>query len=187
MNISFTSESIGLQKELNSLDSFTLDFIAALDKLSLRYVIVSGYVAILFGRSRASEDIDIILEKMDRQKFHTLWNSLKDGFECIITSSEDEAYTNYLQSGLALRFARKGSFIPNIEVKFPKDSLAHLSLQVRKKVLDADNHICVERSTVFRLPLTYSGEEQDRLSPNTRVLSAEDIQKLCHSFCMISF
>src|SRR3989338_4413327 len=135
MNISFTSESIGLQKELNSLDSFTLDFIAALDKLSLRYVIVSGYVAILFGRSRASEDIDIILEKMDRQKFHTLWNSLKDGFECIITSSEDEAYTNYLQSGLALRFARKGSFIPNIEVKFPKDSLAHLSLQVRKKVL----------------------------------------------------
>ncbi len=118
---------------MNSLDSFTLDVVAVLDNLSLRYVIVSGYVAILFGRSRASEDIDIILEKLDRQRFHTLWDALKNNFECIITSSEEEAYTS--ESGLALRFARKDSFIPNIEVKFPKDSLAYLSLQKRKKVL----------------------------------------------------
>jgi hypothetical protein len=41
-------KEIILDKELNNLDKFVIDFVSLLDN----YVIVSGYVSILFGRSR---------------------------------------------------------------------------------------------------------------------------------------
>lgn len=37
--------------------------------LKKRYVLISGYVSILFGRNRSSEDIDMIVEKLDYEKF----------------------------------------------------------------------------------------------------------------------
>ncbi|MBU5688714.1 MAG: hypothetical protein KQA41_00585 [Candidatus Aenigmarchaeota archaeon] len=49
-------------KKINNLDKFVIKFVKILEKYT-RYVIVSGYVSILFGRSRATEDIDIIVEK----------------------------------------------------------------------------------------------------------------------------
>ena len=45
---------IVLDRELNELDSFVLEFIKCLQS---RYVIVAGYVAILLGRSRTTDDI----------------------------------------------------------------------------------------------------------------------------------
>jgi len=45
---------IKINKELNNLDKFVLDFISLLEE----YVIVSGYVSILLRRSRATEDVD---------------------------------------------------------------------------------------------------------------------------------
>lgn len=50
---------IVLDRELNELDSLVLEFIKCLQS---RYVIVAGYVAILLGRSRTTDDIDIIVE-----------------------------------------------------------------------------------------------------------------------------
>jgi len=44
-------DKIVMDKELNNLDLFTLDFIRILEKYGT-YALVSGYVAILFGRSR---------------------------------------------------------------------------------------------------------------------------------------
>gem|GEM_PF-4971067 len=45
------------EKVLNKYDRFVLDF--TLEKEKIRYVLLSGYVAILFGRSRQTEDIDL--------------------------------------------------------------------------------------------------------------------------------
>ena len=46
------------EKYIDKLDKFTIDFVNILTKYS-DYVIVSGYVSILLGRTRASEDVDV--------------------------------------------------------------------------------------------------------------------------------
>jgi len=61
VEFSFTKKKIILNnKVVNRLDEFVLTFTSVLDRMKINYVIVSGYVAIVFGRSRATEDIDII-------------------------------------------------------------------------------------------------------------------------------
>lgn len=127
--------SIKLDKVLNSLDKFALDFTSALNELGIKHVIISGYVAILFGRNRASEDIDVIIENLSIGKFRQLWALLNNKFECINTEHANDAYENYLKTKHAIRFSYKGEFIPNVEVKLPKTELDQWTLQKRKKVI----------------------------------------------------
>jgi len=49
-------KKIKLDKPINELDKFVLHFIKILEK-HVDYVIISGYVAIPLGRSRATEDV----------------------------------------------------------------------------------------------------------------------------------
>ena len=63
--------AIEIDRELSDLDCFTLDFVNILERHT-NYVIVSGYVAILLGRARASEDIDSIIPKIDFSMFQSL-------------------------------------------------------------------------------------------------------------------
>lgn len=134
MEITFSGGKIGLNKTLNALDQFVLDFTAVLNETGIRYVVVSGYVAILFGRSRTSEDIDLIVEEMDRERFQRFWDAVCKKFSCIITPTVSEAYDSYLHTGHAIRFARAGSFIPNMEIKFPQNDLDRWALTERKEV-----------------------------------------------------
>jgi len=50
MEIKYSNKGIEFEKELNSLDKFTIKFTSILNKLNINYVVVSGYVSILFGR-----------------------------------------------------------------------------------------------------------------------------------------
>lgn len=122
MEFSFKGNKMVFNRELTELDELVLKFVAVLDRLEIDYVIFSGYVVILFGRSRNTEDVDVFVRPMSFEKFSGLWTALeKAGLECINVSSPKHAFESYLQEGLALRFAEKGSLIPNFEVKFPKD------------------------------------------------------------------
>ena len=124
-----------LEKEENSLDRLVLDYVSVLDGTGVKYVVVSGYVAILFGRSRSSEDVDLIIEKIDKKKFCTLWDALSGRFECVNVPDPDDAYAEYLLNGCAIRFSYKGKYVPNIEVKFPKNVLDRWVLDDPLKVL----------------------------------------------------
>jgi hypothetical protein len=161
MEIEYTHKNIIFEKELNNLDNFVIDFCKILDKLKISYVIISGYIPILFGRNRTSEDVDMFIEKMDYARFNELWINLSEKFECLNTFECREAYQEYLSSGIALRFSKKGEFIPNMEVKFPKVSLDDLSLKERIKV-SVNNHIMyispLEIQVVFKL---FLGTEKD--------------------------
>ncbi len=106
-------------RELSNLDKLTLKFIRILEK-HLDYVIISGYVAILLGRSRATEDVDIFIKKIDKAKFFVFYEELKkEGFWCI-NAEKLEDLSSYLDEGLAVRFALKKRSIPNFEVKIVK-------------------------------------------------------------------
>jgi hypothetical protein len=136
MELKYSKNKIELEKELNSLDEFIIEFTSILNKRRLKYVIVSGYVAILFGRNRASEDVDIIIENLSSEGFDRLWNDIIDtNFECLNTMDKKSAYNEYLCSDLALRFSRKGVYLPNIEIKCPFEEMRTWTLNNRLKVV----------------------------------------------------
>jgi len=108
---------IVLGRSLSELDFFVLDFLKILKKYA-DYVIISGYISILLGRSRATEDIDLFLEKISFDRFLLLYTELlKNEFWCLNADKPLEVYS-YLSEGLAVRFARKNMSIPNFEIKF---------------------------------------------------------------------
>ncbi len=125
-------KTIKLNRELSQLDELVIDFVNILD--SIDYVIVSGYVAILFGRSRGTEDVDIIVEPLSREKFEKLCKkSEAKGFWMLNSSSKDELYS-MLKDGLAIRFAKKDEVVPNIELKFAKMNIDRYSLKNKIRV-----------------------------------------------------
>ena len=52
-------------KVITALDTFVLDFIRILERYT-DYVLVNGYVTILLGRARGTEDIDTLIPPMDK-------------------------------------------------------------------------------------------------------------------------
>jgi len=107
MKINIRGKQIDFKKEQNKLDNFVIEFTSLLNDFHIFYVIVSGYVPILFGRNRTSEDVDIIVEKIDFDIFRKLWQNISFGFYCINTKNGNEAFEDYLCRGIPLRFARK--------------------------------------------------------------------------------
>lgn len=161
MEIEYSGKKIVFEKELNELDKLAIDFSTILNKAAIKYVIVSGYVSIMFGRNRASEDIDLIIEKINIDKFRELWNNLMETFECLNTSNLDEAYNDYLNARHALRFAKKGKFEPNMEIKFPKLELDNTALHERREVILNGQHFFI---SIFELQIAfklYLGSEKD--------------------------
>jgi hypothetical protein len=121
MEIKTYKGRIKLNKELNDFDRLVIDFVKILDRNRIKYVLVSGYVSILFGRSRSSEDVDIIVKKITKRKFSSLLKDLsKRGFECIVLDNFESAY-EYLINRTSIRFSRIGKPLPNIEFMFPKE------------------------------------------------------------------
>lgn len=161
MELKFTKSKIEFEKELNALDKLVIDFTSALNKLKIKYVVVSGYVSILFGRSRSSEDIDIIVEKIGQKKFEKLWLELYGRFECLNTKNTEDAYAGYLLTNHPIRFSKKDKPIPNIEMKFPRKELDLWTLKERKEV--RLNHYKIFISPLeLQIPFKlYLGSEKD--------------------------
>ena len=141
MNIQHTHNGIRLtNKTLSELDTFVLDFLSVL-KAYTDYVIVSGYVTILFGRARGTEDIDIIIEKMDRGMFERFFNDLTERNYWFLNSDDQNDLFNMLNENLAVRIAKSGEIIPNIELKFVKDYFDNFSLKNSLKVMIGDHEM----------------------------------------------
>ena len=127
-------KEIRIDREMNNLDKFVYDFVSLLNG---QYVLVLGYVSIITGRSRATEDVDLVIPKMDFACFKQIWGKVHDaGFECINTENAEEAYE--MLNLNAIRFAVRGRPIPNMEFKISKDKLGEYSLQNKIKVFIKD-------------------------------------------------
>lgn len=125
---SIGAKKIKLDRVITALDSFVIGAIRIISKHT-SYVIVSGYVAILFGRTRTTEDIDVVIPGLSAAKFSVLFKELESkGYWSINAASEK---TNYelLKTRHSMRIARKGELVPNVELKFAKDDLDGASLR----------------------------------------------------------
>ncbi len=104
-----------IERDLNELDLFAKDFLEVLKKHS-DYLVVSGYVSISTGRTRATEDVDILFPSIQKEKFGDLFGDLqKAGFWCYQGEDFNDAYS-YLEQMTSLRFARNKELFPNIEL-----------------------------------------------------------------------
>lgn len=103
-----------IKRELTELDKFVKDFLDVLKKYS-DYLVVSGYVSISSGRTRATEDIDILIPVMNKIKFDNLFKEMtKKGFWCYQGDNPTEVYS-YIENMENIRFARENEMFPNIE------------------------------------------------------------------------
>ncbi len=118
MEIEYIGRTITFTKEPTIYDELVLDFSEILQELNIKHVFVSGYIALLFGRSRISEDVDILVERLSFEDFTSLWKALGNKFYCHNTHEIKNAYDEYLNNNLALRFSKQDIVIPNIEFKW---------------------------------------------------------------------
>jgi hypothetical protein len=122
---------------------------------------VSGYVAILFGRSRGTEDVDILVPRLEKEAFGVLHAALlTKGYEFLNAEGADGLY-DMLVDRMGIRIARTDQFIPNIELKFLKDEVDRrvFTDRVGVNLSDATVYISpIEIQIAYKL---YLGSEKD--------------------------
>ncbi|MBI2151568.1 hypothetical protein HYU21_02470 [Candidatus Woesearchaeota archaeon] len=117
----------------NILDKFAREFCQITEK-HCKYIVVSGFLAISSGRTRGTEDIDMIIEVMDFERFKLLFEELThNNFICMQSERVEEVY-EYLKEKLSVRFTWKNKPLPEMEVKFTKDLLDKYQLENRVKL-----------------------------------------------------
>ena len=120
-------------RDRNILDKFCEDFCHIIER-HCRYIVVSGFLAIASGRTRGTEDIDIIIERVNLDKFKKIFfDLLTNGFVCMQSNKPEIAY-EYLQDNTSVRFTRKDKPLPEMEVKLAKDLLDEYQINNREKL-----------------------------------------------------
>ena len=155
-------KEIILNRELGSLDRFVIRFCNLLDE----YVLVSGYVSILFGRSRGTEDVDLLIPPMNCDKFKKLWYRIhENGFECINTANPKEAFDILKEHNV--RFSKKDEPKPNMEFKIIKTDLDRYSYENKIKVILKKGGLFIspiEMQIAYKMFLAADGTDKELMS-----------------------
>ncbi len=152
MEIAFSKNTIKLSRVLSLVDNFTIEFIRILDKLGIKYVIVSGYTALLFGRERITEDIDILFSKEDLDRIEKLYSELSKEYWVLNAESVGSAL-RILREGSGIRIAKNDSISPNIEFKIGKNEYDDYSLKNPTNVIvNGTDHLKI---SPFELQIPY--------------------------------
>lgn len=136
----FRDGEIHIEKPSNDLDLLLLDVADALNDVGVSYAAVSGYVAVLFGHARATEDIDVIVEPFDESTARALADELDDAGFWGPAMPLDELHST-LADGLPVRIAREENRVPSVEVKFATDQYDHGSLEKSVDVVLPDGTV----------------------------------------------
>jgi hypothetical protein len=125
---------IRINRELNALDTLAGDVSSALAEQGIRHVLVSGYMVVLMGRSRGTEDIDTLIGVSDISE---------ESIDALAAELESRGYwgsamplssmSEMFQHGDPVRVAHDGKQVPSVELK-PKE-LTHVSFQNQRKAI----------------------------------------------------
>ncbi len=148
------------------LDVFVEDFCVIVEKHA-KYIICSGFVAIAHGRTRGTEDIDMIIGRITKQKFIEMHHDLsKNGFICIQSDDPIEIYGSYLDRGDSVRYVydEEGFFPPEMEIKFAKDELdiSQLNERIKLPLTGLDVYFSsIEANIAFKEELLKSDKDME--------------------------
>lgn len=156
---SYSEDEIVFEKELNTLDKFVITIIRLFG--AINYAVISGYIAIFFGRTRATEDVDFFIEEISFEKFKDFATRVKAAGFWFVNGDDEENLYAILKEGSSLRVAEKGEWKPNAEIKFPRLKTDFYSLNNKIKV-KYGKHIfytsSIELQIAFKL---YLGSNKD--------------------------
>jgi len=140
MEFEFDKSEIKLNKIISPIDEFVIDFLDILNGLEIKHVFISGYVVLLFGRQRITEDVDMFLEDLDESKLKVLYETLLQKNYWMINAGSFDSAKKLYEEGIAWRAAKKDTISPNMEIKRPKNSLDFISLNNPAKVILNNKH-----------------------------------------------
>jgi len=125
--VELTDRGLVVDREPNRLDELAVGFSEVLSRLDIDHVFVAGYVAILAGRSRSTEDIDVFIERCSAERIDDLVAELEREGYWGPAMPLSEMYGN-LSNETNIWVAPDGEMTPHIEVKFPSDEFDDASL-----------------------------------------------------------
>lgn len=150
-----SDDRLTVSRQLSELDCDVMSFTAILDDVGIDYVIVSGYVAILTGRSRLTEDVDIILERLAEPEIESLADRLEDagywGMAMPLARMSE-----MLTRDDRFRIAEEGEMFPNFEVWLASNEIEReaLSTAITAAVGDSELSISsIELQIAYKLQL----------------------------------
>jgi hypothetical protein len=116
-----------VERPQNELDRLAIAFSAQLSRLEVEHVFIAGYLAILTGRPRATDDIDVLIESVAESKVAKLVDELEANGYWGPEMPLSETYGN-LSAGTNIWVAPSDQMTPHLEVKFPRDRFDRASL-----------------------------------------------------------
>ncbi|NHN43047.1 hypothetical protein G9C85_15620 [Halorubellus sp. JP-L1] len=116
-----------VERPPNELDELAIAFSRTLSRLGIRHAFVAGYLAILTGRARATDDIDVFVEPLSADEVDELVAVLESEGYWGPAMPLDEMHGN-LDAGTNIWVAPEGQMTPHLEVKFPVDEFDRASL-----------------------------------------------------------
>lgn len=125
--IELRNGTLAIEREPNQLDELAIEFSRVLDQFDVRHVYIAGYVSILAGRARATEDVDVLIERIDEETADELAATLDEmGFwepAMPLTSIYE-----MLDTGDNIWVAPEDQITPHLEVKLARDEFDRASL-----------------------------------------------------------
>ncbi len=180
--------------QLTPEDTVAFKFANVLERSGIDYTVVAGYVAILFGRARRSDDIDFILEVIDGSRFVELCKEAHRGGFSLMQGdidSEDSVrniYRSYLAQGYSVRFMYGDVILPNIEVKLAGIDIYRYAVANSIRAVVNGEHVLkispLELQIAYKLYLNSDKDVGDAIFLYTlfrEVLSKEDLYRWCRT------
>jgi len=126
--IELRNGTLVVEREPNQLDELAIRFSEILDQFDIKHVYIAGYVSILAGRARSTEDVDVLIERIDEEAAVELVETLDEkgywGPAMPLTSMYE-----MLDNGDNIWVAPEDQITPHLEVKFARDEFDRAFLQ----------------------------------------------------------
>ncbi|WP_049934756.1 hypothetical protein [Haloplanus natans] len=122
--IELRNGTLVVERGPNQLDELAIEFAEILGQFDIKHVYIAGYVSILAGRARSTEDIDILIEQIDEEAVDELAETLdENGF----WSPAMPLTSMYERDNIWV--APTNQITPHLEVKFARDEFDRASLE----------------------------------------------------------
>lgn len=126
--IELRDDELVVERPPNALDELAIEFSSILTKNGVEHVFVAGYVAILAGRARATEDIDVLVERLSADEIDGLVETLRSNGYWGPAMPLDSMVDN-LADETNIWVAPDDQMTPHLEVKYPTDEFDRASLE----------------------------------------------------------
>lgn len=116
-----------VDREPNQLDDLAIAFSEFLDQFDIDHVYIAGYVSILAGRARSTEDVDVLIEPIAESTAEELASTLEEQ-EFWGPAMPLSSMYEMLDNGDNIWVAPADQITPHLEVKFVRDEFDRASL-----------------------------------------------------------